>query len=141
MIAEYAELQSQVLSLVAWADGKVDAREMLFSKELIDGFRLSKAQQSKFHKTLDHKPNLESIIKRVKKCDQAVLMNTLKNAYLMAQSNGRFDVKEKRIINILAKASGITGKRKLEVLYRILHMFYLLQIAETDLLISIKTKK
>jgi tellurite resistance protein len=107
MINNFTKLQANVLALVAWADGSFCDEEKNRYIDFLDCSPSSDTLKSDLAGYIHEPPLKKYVYDEFSKCPKEVVSAVLKNAYLMAMANGRYDNEEKNTIYDLAIAAGV----------------------------------
>jgi len=126
MIQDFTRIQSLALSLVAWADGSFCEKEQIQYKDFLECSPSSDSLKTDLAKYMKTPPVKNNVFKEFSECPKEIVATVLKNAYLMAMANGRFDKEEKDILNELAFASGVAQNKieKLGEMFDLYHKAY-----------------
>lgn len=112
MLEKITEINAKFLSLIAWCDGDVDQKELSRFNQIIDSCPGSDAFLVKMKDVIKKKPNKNDCLKNLSMLPKEFSLGILKNAYVVALSNKKFDKKERNLITEAAISIGLAPDKE-----------------------------
>ena len=124
--------QIQVLSLIAWADGKVTVEETEFLNNVIQRSPCSKIKKNELLRFIEKIPPIETVLQSLDSVPKEVAITILRNAYALAAADGTVGKLELEMIDSIAHKLGI-DKNKINLFHEWLNLSFQCDVIEIKL--------
>ena len=125
-------IQIKVLSLIAWADGKITEDERKFYNDILQVSPCSDETKKDLAKYIDDSPNLDEVLDSLSSVPKEIVISVLRNAYAIAAADGEINPKELEIIDKLALKLEVK-ENHIDTLHKWLELSYQVELIETKL--------
>jgi len=125
-------LQIQVLSLIAWSDGKVTFQEKEFLRNVIKESPCSKVKKIELYKYIEKNPPIDAVLQSLNSVPKEVAVTIIRNAYALAAVDGTVDKSELEIIDRIAVKLGV-DENKISLLHQWLDLSFQCELIEIKL--------
>ncbi len=132
MYEDLSIIQIKVLSLIAWADGKITEEEEEFYNDILQISPCSDETKKDLQKWIKQCPDLDEVLDSLTEVSKEIVVSVLRNAYAIAASDNDVSPEEIEIIDKIALKLGV-NENHIKALHTWLELSYQVELIETKL--------
>jgi tellurite resistance protein len=129
---DLSSIQIKILSLVAWADGKITDEEKQLFNDILQVSPCSDETKIELARFIENRPDINDILLNITRIPKEIVVSVLRNAYSIAVADNEINQLELEIIDKLALQLGIKNEH-IDVFHKWLELSYQVELIETKL--------